>query len=78
LPYSGQGAFPSQPPHIDRLDLWLKARVGVPTRPDWFFVKLHAHGAAENSHEVLLGEPMVKFHRDLADRARLDPSFHYH
>ena len=37
----------SQPPHIDRLDLWLKARVQVPTRPDWFFVKLHAHGAPE-------------------------------
>ena len=30
------------------------------------------------SHEALLGEPMVRFHRDLADRARRDPSFHYH
>ena len=68
----------SQPPHIDRLDLWLKARVQVPTRPDWFFVKLHAHGAYEYGHEAVLGEPMVRFHRDLADRARRDPSFHYH
>jgi hypothetical protein len=68
----------SQPPHIDRLDLWLKARIQVPTRPDWFFVKLHAHGAPEDSDEVLLGEAMVRFHRDLADRARRDPSFHYH
>lgn len=68
----------SQPPHIDRLELWLKARVQVPGRPDWFFVKLHAHGAPESSHEVLLGGPMVQFHRDLADRARRDPNFHYH
>jgi hypothetical protein len=68
----------SQPPHIDRIDLWLEARVQVPGRPDWFFVKLHAHGAPEASHEALLGEPMVQFHRDLADRARLDPSFHFH
>ncbi len=68
----------SQPPHIDRLGLWLKAKVQVSGRPDWFFVKLHAHGAHERSHEVLLGEPMVQFHRDLADRARRDPKFHYH
>ena len=67
-----------QPPHIDRLELWLKARVQVPARPDWFFVKLHAHGAHESSHEILLGEPMERFHQDLADRVRRDPNFHYH
>jgi hypothetical protein len=68
----------SQPPHIDRLDLWLQAGVQVPSRPDWFFIKLHAHGAPEESHEALLGEPMVQFHHDLAERARSDPGFHYH
>jgi hypothetical protein len=68
----------SEPPHIDRLALWLNARVQVPTRPDWFFVKLHAHGAEEYSHEALLGEEMVRFHQGLADRARRDPNFHYH
>jgi hypothetical protein len=68
----------SQPPEIRRLDLWLKARIQVPGRPDWFFVKLHTHGAHDYNHEVLLGEPMVRFHQDLADRARSDPEFHYH
>src|SRR5262249_51832352 len=34
----------SQPPAIERLDLWLRACVQVPARPDWFFVKLHTHG----------------------------------
>jgi hypothetical protein len=68
----------SNPPHIGRLDLWLRARIQVPSRPDWFFVKLHAHGAPEISHEALLGEPMVQFHRDLAERARRDPQFRYH
>src|SRR5579862_7420478 len=29
---------------MDRMDLWLKARVQVPRRRDWFFVKLHTHG----------------------------------
>ena len=68
----------SQPPSADRIDLWLRARVQVPTRPDWFFVKLHAHGAAEVSHDALLGEPMVRFHESLARRARDDSHFHYH
>jgi hypothetical protein len=68
----------SQPPSLERLDLWLRARVQVPSRPDWFFVKLHAHGANEINHEVMLGEAMVRFHAGLADRARQDPCFRYH
>lgn len=68
----------SQPPTMERLDAWLKARVQAPARPDWFFVKLHAHGAPEEAHPVLLGEPMVRFHEGLAQRARANPRFHYH
>ncbi len=68
----------TQPPDINRLDLWLKARVQVLTRPDWFFVKLHAHGAMEQNHETLLGEPMVQFHRSLAMLAGNNPKFHFH
>jgi hypothetical protein len=68
----------SQPPSVERLDLWLRARVQVPTRPDWFFVKLHTHGAMEENHDTLLGEPMVKFHQALADYAGRRPTFHYH
>jgi hypothetical protein len=58
--------------------LWLRARVQVPTRPDWFFVKLHAHGAVEDNHDVMLGEPMVRFHEALARRARENAKFHFH
>ena len=68
----------NQPPTIERLDLWLKARVQVPSRPDWFFVKLHTHGAPEANQQVLLGEPMVQFHRALAQHAAEDPNFHFH
>jgi hypothetical protein len=68
----------SQPPTMDRLDLWLKARVQVPARPEWFFVKLHTHGGPESNQRVLLGPPMVRFHEALAERARRDPHFHYH
>jgi hypothetical protein len=68
----------SQPPTLERLRLWLRARVQVPSRPDWFFVKLYAHGANEAHHEVLLGEPMIRFHAGLAALARDNPHFHYH
>jgi hypothetical protein len=68
----------SQPPDIARLPLWLGARVQIPQRPDWFFVKLHAHGAEEHSHHTLLGEPMVNFHKQLAEYARANPHFHFH
>ena len=68
----------NQPPTADRLKLWLKARVQVPTRPDWYFVKLHTHGANESNMPVLLGEPMVQFHRLLGEKAAADSNFHFH
>lgn len=68
----------SQPPDIARLDNWLKAAIQVPRRPDWYFVKLHCHGAPENAHEPLLGAPMVRFHQALAEHAARQPNFHFH
>jgi hypothetical protein len=67
-----------QLPDQRRVDLWLQARVQVPTRPDWFFVKLHTHGTAEANLPALLGEPMSRFHASLAQRASRDRNFHYH
>jgi hypothetical protein len=58
--------------------LWLKARIQLPARPNWYFVKLHTHGANERNMPVLLGEPMVRFHEGLKERADRDPNFRYH
>lgn len=68
----------SQSPSLARLHAWLRARVQVPARPDWFFVKLHTHGAKETNADMLLGEPMVRFHEALAERAATDPNFSFH
>ncbi len=68
----------NQAPSMARLARWIKARVQVRSRPDWFFVKLYTHGAQESISEVLLGEPMVRFHRDLSERMAVDPNFHVH
>jgi len=68
----------NQAPTAHRLDLWVRARIGVPSRPDWVFVKLHTHGAPEGNQRVLLGDPMVSFHEELARRAHEDPTFRFH
>jgi hypothetical protein len=68
----------NQPPGRDRLDDWLSARVQVPTRPDWYFVKLHTHGATEENQRVLLGDPMKELHRALAHKSTTDPNYHFH
>ena len=64
----------NQPPSMQRLDLWLRAHIQVPSRPDWFFVKLHTHGCNELNQAVVLGEPMIQFYQSLAERARRDPA----
>jgi len=43
-----------------------------------YFVKLHCHGVWEPSQEVLLGDPMVRFHEELQRRSDEDPSFRFH
>ena len=68
----------NQPASSARIRAWLNAGVQVPGRPDWYFVKLHTHGAPEWNQKVLLGEPMVQFHRDLANHARNDANFQFH
>lgn len=67
-----------QAPDMERLQTWLDARIQVPGRPDWFFVKLHTHGGPEKNQQVLLGEPMVRFHKELAARAACDRDFCFH
>jgi hypothetical protein len=68
----------SQPPDKNRLDLWLRACVNIPTQPNWYFVKLHTHGVFEPNQDVLLGEPMIRFHETLQERANRDPLFRFH
>lgn len=68
----------NQPARIERVKAWLNAGVQVATRPDWYFVKLHTHGAPEGNQEALLGSPMVEFHKALAQRSEADSCFHFH
>jgi len=68
----------SQPATVARVPLWMGAGVRVPSRPDWYFVKLHAHGATEYDADCLLGPPMVAFHEGLARLSAENSDFHVH
>jgi|ERR1019366_3787428 hypothetical protein len=53
------------PLSIRRLGLWKSAAVRVLGRPDWLFIKLHAHGMDPLQKESVVGEPMCNFLEEL-------------
>lgn len=68
----------NHPPTLDRFKLWLKANVAVAGRPDWRFVKLHTHGCKDSNINMLLGDPMEQFHRELETFTRRHPNIRLH
>ena len=63
---------------LRRLELWMRAGVHVAGRPNWRFVKLHAHGCKDGNIDTMLGEPMQQFHHELAGFQKQHPNFRYH
>lgn len=59
---------PSDPPTPSRVDSWVGEGVHVEGRPEWVFVKLHAHGAPERNAASLLGQDGRALHEYLAAR----------
>jgi hypothetical protein len=57
-------------PNLRRLRLWKQAAIAVKGRPDWLFIKLQCHGMDPRDKEVMLGEPMQRFLRELIEGAR--------
>src|SRR5271165_1017769 len=56
-------------PSLRRLRLWKQAAIAVKGRPDWLFIKLQCHGMDPRDKEVMLGEPMQLFLRELIEGA---------
>ena len=54
------------PPTADRIDLWVRQRIGVVGKPDWIFVKVHTHGCQEGSFDSALGIAAARMHEYLA------------
>jgi hypothetical protein len=49
----------------DRVRCWMDCHVHVRGRPEWVFVKLHAHGGPERDHDALFGERAFRLHETL-------------
>ena len=56
----------AHPPTLSRLRLWRQAGICVKGRPDWLFIKLHCHGMLPGDAEVMYGDGLRAFLRDLA------------
>jgi len=41
-------------PSHERIDYWINHAITIPGRPEWKFLKLHVHGAPENSWKSIL------------------------
>jgi hypothetical protein len=60
------GALTSQdPPSARRLATWVRQNIHVEGRPEWVFVKVHTHGAGEQTARCLLGADGRALHRAL-------------
>ena len=56
------------PPTPARVDTWVEQDIHVEGRPEWVFVKVHAHGALERNAASLLGAEVRALHADLGAR----------
>jgi hypothetical protein len=64
---SALDASPFNRPTLARFQRWVRAGVSVQGRPEWVFVKVHSHGAKEQNADVLLGQQMHEFHRQILE-----------
>ncbi|MEI8064466.1 MAG: hypothetical protein WCH84_10440 [Verrucomicrobiota bacterium] len=55
-------------PTTDRIDLWVRQRIGVIGKPDWVFVKVHTHGCQEGNFDTVLGATATRMHEYLANQ----------
>jgi hypothetical protein len=58
----------ANPPTAKRLATWLDLAPRLPGAPHVVFVKLHTHGGNPRDMNVLLGDPMRRFHALLAEQ----------
>jgi hypothetical protein len=58
------------PATIDRLRLWRRSLIRVHGTPDWLFIKLHCHGMDPRDEDAMLGAPIQRFLRDIAEVGR--------
>ncbi|MDF1852658.1 MAG: hypothetical protein P1U85_17610 [Verrucomicrobiales bacterium] len=65
----------ANPPTASRFRLAFDQAISVERHPDWVFIKFHTHGGIERNFEMLLGEPMRRFHESLSRLEDVTPHY---
>ncbi len=65
------------PPSAARVATWVDQGIHIAGRPEWVFVKVHTHGAIENTASSLFGDGGRQLHTALRARMRGGDSLHY-
>jgi hypothetical protein len=65
------------PPTAARVRTWVDQAIHIAGRPEWVFVKVHTHGAIENTAASLLGDGGRALHGALQSEVQRGASLHY-
>jgi hypothetical protein len=65
------------PPTAARVDTWIDQGIHIEGRPEWVFVKVHTHGAIENTAASLLGPGGRALHLALREYMNKGWNLHY-
>jgi len=57
----------SNPPTLERVDLWVKQHIHVRGKPEWIFIKIHTHGTQEKNSEMLLNGGLERIYKYLEE-----------
>ena len=68
----------SNPPSVERVQVWVDQHIHVKGRPEWVFVKVCCHGAEKENWEALLGEAAEEMYRSLEARYRDQRGYRLH
>jgi hypothetical protein len=68
----------AHPPTAQRVDHWIRTGIHVAGRPEWVFVKIHAHGAQEEDMPALLGRPVAQMFDYLESRYNDGANYRLH
>jgi hypothetical protein len=67
----------NDPPTADRVASWIDQGIHIEGRPEWIFVKVHTHGAIDNTAASLLGADGRAMHAALARYMERGDKLHY-
>lgn len=79
IPRVEDGALAQNYPlSMNRLRSWRSAGIGVRNRPDWIFIKLYSHGFFEWDQDLMIGEQMKTFMREVLEHGDRTGEFKVH